>query len=343
MHVFTRRGLGIIFSVLCWCATIWMIGWCCHKYYLDEDETVVSFNTFYASPIDVYPSFSLCFTSPYDEHKLKKYGNDVTPESYGDFLGGLLWNDRMLDIDYEEVSINYKDYFVGYEVVYRDATTASNKTYEFDNKEAMRQSIPPYVTLGIPNMICFSWDFQFESSIIRAQVKIKSGIFNDDIRPGYADPKTKNRGIGVILHYPNQVMRSQFWKSTWPNRNANASKSYVTSLDLSGMEIINYRSKRTQKCTEGYPEYDQEVLKEILLSVGCRPPYVKSLTNLTLCSNKEQLRKIQDVFMERWQAVDLRHLPCRGLEKLQYDTTEYDTVENDPPTFGVEFTYKELT
>ena len=51
---------------------------------------------------------------------------------------------------------------------------------------------------------------------------------------------------------------------------------------------------------------------------------------------------IQDVFMESWQEVSWRHLPCRGLEKLQYDTTEYDMVESDPPIFGVEFGYKEL-
>ena len=71
--------------------------------------------------------------------------------------------------------------------------------------------------------------------MLKVQVKIKTDIFNDDIRPGYIDPTTKKRGIGVILHYPNQVMRSQFWKSTWSNRNANASKSYITSLDLTGM------------------------------------------------------------------------------------------------------------
>ena len=49
------------FQVLCVIATVMIGSWCCHKYYLNEDLTVITFEPFNSNQENIYPSFSLCF------------------------------------------------------------------------------------------------------------------------------------------------------------------------------------------------------------------------------------------------------------------------------------------
>ena len=59
MHGLTQKCFEKIFCLLCWCGTIGMVLLQCHKYYMDEDTTVIQYNVFYHSPTDVFPSFSI--------------------------------------------------------------------------------------------------------------------------------------------------------------------------------------------------------------------------------------------------------------------------------------------
>ena len=99
-----------------------MIGVGVYKYSLNEDATVVSFKQYYGTSLDIYPSLSVCITSPFEEDNLKALGSNVTSKKYVDFLMGSLKKDELFKIDYKNVSLNPIDYVLGYDITYRNQT-----------------------------------------------------------------------------------------------------------------------------------------------------------------------------------------------------------------------------
>ena len=344
MEIFGWKYFDYSFKALCIGLTIVMIALCCYNYSLDEDMTSVSFRPFYLTENDIYPTVSICITLPYEQYKLDLYGRNVTALNYSAFLSGHFWNADLMEIDYESVVLSPLDYFVGYEVEYRNATRVIRYyNSSLTGKEEYTEILVPTNRISMANMICFGIDVVLEKSIYGLSMKLKTSIFKDGIRPNRTGSLTFNRGVGIVLHYPKQIFRNKWWKTNWPTRNANDSKNYIISYDVGGMEVIRYRNKRAQRCKEGYPDYDDDTFREILTTVGCRPPYTKSQPNLTMCTNAEQLKKIVSLQIQLWEGDDLRHLPCSGVEKLITGITESDEEETKDPYFTIALSIKDLT
>ena len=344
MEIFGWKYFDYSFKALCIGLTIGMIALCCYNYSLDEDMTSVSFQAFYLTENDIYPSVSICISLPYEQFKLDFYGRNVTALNYSAFLSGYFWNDDLMEIDYGSVVLNPLDYLVGYEVEYRNTTRVINSyNRSARSHEKNTEILSPTNRILMSNMICFGIDTVLDRSIYGLSMKIKTSIFQDGIRPNHMDPLTFKRGISIILHYPKQIFRNKWWKNNWPSRNANDSKNYIISYDVGGMEVIRYRNKRARRCKEGFPDYDDDTFQEILTTVGCRPPYTKSQPNLTLCKNSEQMKNIVNLQMKLWEGDDLRHLPCSGVEKLITGITESDEEETKDPYFTIALNIKDLT
>ena len=73
----------------------------------------------------------------------------------------------------------------------------------------------------------------------------------------------------------------------------------------------------------------------------CRPPYVTTFQNL--CSNQTSLKNIRSKLVDLWNGVDPNHLPCNGMEKVNYEVTEYDLKEANPAYLEVMFRHRDLT
>ena len=80
---------------------------------LDEDVSRIAFKTFNSNENGIYPAVTLCFTNPLLDKKLAEYGTGVNITSYNNFLQGIMWDDRMANIDFDDVSVNFEDYLVG--------------------------------------------------------------------------------------------------------------------------------------------------------------------------------------------------------------------------------------
>ena len=340
----TWKYFNHAFKVLCIGLTICMITLCCYNYWLDEDATVLSFQQFYDTKNDILPYASICITSPYEREKLAAYGTNVTSYKYSDFLTGRIWNDELKRIDYDSVVLNPSDYVLGYGIHYRNNSRVTNNYNTSTSGNDKNQNILlPKNRISMANMVCFGIDAILEKNIYAFDIKVKTNIFLDGIRPNYMTPLTVNRGLGVILHYPKQIFRTKWWTNYWPTRQINDSKNYMVSYDIRGMEVVRYRNKRAQPCNEGFPDYDEETLQEILEIVGCRPPYAKSNRNFTLCDNSEQMKDIATRQVRLWEGDNLMHLPCSGIEKLNTGITESDEDETRNPYFTISFNVKDIT
>ena len=98
------------FRFLCILTTIVLTGWCLYKYTLDEDVSLVAFVKFNDDKQKVYPAITFCFWNPFYNQKLKRYGTGINTSTYSYFLQGILWDDRMVSIDYDDVTVSLEDY-----------------------------------------------------------------------------------------------------------------------------------------------------------------------------------------------------------------------------------------
>ena len=62
--------------------------------------------------MSLYPSATLCFANKFKEDILQKHGRGINGSSYFSFLQGTHWDERMLNINYENVTTNLQDYVV---------------------------------------------------------------------------------------------------------------------------------------------------------------------------------------------------------------------------------------
>ena len=126
-------------------------------------------------------------------------------------------------------------------------------------------------------------------------------------------------------------------------RSNQASKNYEINFDVRGIEVMRYRNKQQQSCREGNYDYSLEAFKEALKDIGCRPPYSPNNDNYSLCESQEKMKEFNKRQLLLFGGLDLRHKPCDYLAKLNYDVTEADLTETDPPFFTIKFNFKEDT
>ena len=132
------------FKFFCVVLTIYALYQGIYKYFKNEDATVVSFRSWFMTSNDIFPSVSICITSPFEEKKLKALGSNVTSNEYGNFLKGSLKKDELLNIDYKKVSLKPIDYVLGYEIIYRDQTVLmKNYTSNFNENGDDKDLILP--------------------------------------------------------------------------------------------------------------------------------------------------------------------------------------------------------
>ena len=180
-----RPNMNFTFHILCALAAFSMIVYCSYRFLLNEDVTEIG----YKPMKDNYPDLTLCFYPPFLEHKLKAYGEDLETWQYGLFLTGHYWDERMLSIDYENVTIDWREYFL------------DSCVYSSHNNDGC-QKITDVRSFSFMNYKCFSiLPDTNKKTISNLELRIKTSIFSNGIRP-------QSGGFRVHLHYRSQFLRS---------------------------------------------------------------------------------------------------------------------------------------
>merc|ERR1712223_1751829 len=117
-----KKSIEYFFHIACIVAAISTTSWCVYIFSQDHDVCLVDFKQYNEEKEYIYPSFSLIFVNPFIEEKLKLYGKGINATTYSQFLEGLYWDERTLNISYDEVTIDIADYFFGYDIMHADLT-----------------------------------------------------------------------------------------------------------------------------------------------------------------------------------------------------------------------------
>ena len=112
-----KRTLMRLFHMNCFLAALGLTCWCWYKYMKDDDVSLVNYKRYHSEQNSIYPSRTLCFNNPFLNHKLQDIGEGINTTTYSKFLEGLHWDERLLHIDYDNVTIDLDKYLDGVRVV----------------------------------------------------------------------------------------------------------------------------------------------------------------------------------------------------------------------------------
>ena len=208
----TTNNVSTWFHFVCILATTILLCYCTRKYIENESNSLIDFQLYHDTEKDIYPTLSLCFGNEgiYDNEKLDKTYQINNATKYITFLEGKLWDDHMLNVDYDAVTMSLQDYVE--EVSIRVNTYHSSPVYKWINNDLQHMPtandkqderlFPFYTSFRQASMKCFSFDLNQEFI-----PEIKGEI----VRVIFVRMKSVSaRGVSLsyFMHYPNQLLRS---------------------------------------------------------------------------------------------------------------------------------------
>ena len=138
-----------------------------------EISAMVDFRPYLETEKDIYPSLSLCFKNSefentsennhgiYQKTPLINLYGLKDPTTYIEFLEGSRWDDSLLNIDYDRVTMNLVDYVETVSIRVNSHQSDPVYTWNF-NQEDSKETFPFRTTLRQARVKCFSFDFSLD-------------------------------------------------------------------------------------------------------------------------------------------------------------------------------------
>ena len=185
------------------CLTLAMITFWAYKFSLNNDLCLVDYKSYGEDTDDVYPMLSVCLNNPFLIQNLHEYGSEINETSYLDHLRGEIFSEKLMAIDYDNVTSDLNKYVQPYYEYkyYIQRTNGSVEYYPIDdkNKHLFRVTYGGFWFTYFYK--CFAHEIPHDKSIQGVSIHLRNEIFPPGIkRNGYE--------FFTLLHYPNQVLLS---------------------------------------------------------------------------------------------------------------------------------------
>ena len=282
MEVLLKQCLRSLFISCCVLIAISICGYWVYKFRLDEDLSVITYREFFEREYDIHPTVSLCIKNPFLGQRLAE--NGVNQSSYLDFLKGNDYSEEMLNIKFDDTTIDISDYVKGYRLYFRNGSRIDYNSQL--NREQIKKLI--YVSYnGVQDFDggfhkCFALDIPRIPNLLIVRILLSNNIFPSGKRPMFG-------GLRVIYHLPQQFLladTNQKWE--WSFRAAN--ESYKMRFQIGGNTIMRKRNKRVNKCIASHVQYDDWFMHRYRIQSRCNLPYGKQDQMLPVCNTKELIK-----------------------------------------------------
>ena len=157
--------LKYVYVLILVSGTIWLGIDCFRCYLKNEDVSQTEYKRFhYDDPDNVYPSITFCVEHPLLPEKLQNINDGINISTYRDFLRGSYWDDRLLEVDYDNVTASLDDSLLGVKMMlHQDYNQKyymySHKGTKFPGEKGSLKFVPDFqVSLRLWNKKCFSFD-----------------------------------------------------------------------------------------------------------------------------------------------------------------------------------------
>ena len=323
------------FRIICVALTISIMSWCIYRYHINDDVSMVSFESFHYRDTFLYPSTTLCFYNPFLEQRLENYGKGINITSYSEFLQGKYSDDRMYRINYDDVTRSAEDFLLQMSIKLEDGTTIM--IHDANNQST---GIPPHQRIGgsfysvnyrsgIKKCFSFNVPYMRRRLVWSLFIKFKADIFprgRRPVTPNFDGSNSKEGGFMVSFHYPNQYYRSfGTWKYLWESITHRRYKDircsgYYMRFRIKGIEVLERRDKPLQPCNNDWLSDDQNLTLRLKNVVGCQVRHeIQADSNLPICSHTKDIAKI---LTPSHDEIQMSPGPCKEIKRLKYEYEE---------------------
>ena len=339
MRYIQLNQINLTLHVVCFAIVVAyaIINYC--NFVRNDDLCEVSFKNFHSEIDAPYPSLTMCLMSPIVQERLSAHSGTINISSYESYLMGKTHDvaSQAINIPYDNVSIQATDFILRADV----------NPKRFGKRYKIEKIITQSHRFMNGIMKCFTFDVPYVKGEVMNAMNI---VFSNVIFPNGILPSDgwKSGGIQLFLHYPKQFLRSfssnkRFWAVT------NSTNNLRARLYLKGMEVLTKRHKKgIEDCQDGVP-YDDWTAQQIMDKVGCRPPHWAFAGDISLCTKKEELRRIGELFWDIFYGTMRNEsiTPCTEIRKLdlEHEETEDATVKENQTRISLHFignSYKEI-
>ena len=331
----------IVFHLICITAVIVWSRDCIRHYYENRNALHVLERRFQSKNSSVYPTISLCFSSPFKTNLLGKYEKRLTPLEYSNFLMGKSeYSASLANISFNNVALRLEDFLIS-------ANLSTKNIGAHEEEKSITSSIS---TLNVNVIVwrflkCFSFNIPYEEHVIinRLSIILNRNVFTNKTRP--MDGWSSHLGMSIFYHLPNQLLNSyQTRKIMWP---AESVRSYAVIVYLSNIEINIRRRKNFDTCTK-VSNYDEWIIRRIISSASCYPHYWNRYSYVPECNTTNQLRKISEDLWNIFYGNEFVSPPCRSMAHINVEYLDSEAWNTEPKNslyFSVFFrdnTFKEV-
>ena len=191
------------FKFACFSTAFAMTVFWLYKHMKDEDLCQLDFKPFNTLASEQHPILSICFTNPILEAKLKLFNSSLTEQHYLDIIKGESPYNGIDKIDFEDVTLNLADFYLGDTIQFRNGTLVGGGYPNLLNDQ------PQVSFSGLQDNIalvkCFGLQFNY-TDITYASFGFNSSIFPNGIGP--------NSQFYVYIHMPDQLLMSTSFHNT---------------------------------------------------------------------------------------------------------------------------------
>ena len=287
------------------------------RYLHNDDSTSVAYKNFNETPVDRYPTFSICLLSQYWFHLQLIFDNElktkfgITGREYnqllrGDDIAKNLWGttigfSNISQIDHDQFSIKLKSFLIEFGFETQDEIHA-----KYGSSKVANESLPFYVSYTDPDTICFTRKSETESYVIRktdwlslelAYLSDLHGIFN------------------IYIHHPGQLLRSLGTPNfeTIPYHELDEYNKKL-SLRLNHVSVLRKRQNAKIPCDHKDHDDDTRFKMEVIKRVGCVPIYWKPIMptddSFQSCATSKEMADIFYAIKNKKDIMASYEQPC---------------------------------
>ena len=283
MEISLKALFNYTLFLLCTFATVFMCIYWVYRYSLNEDFGVVTYKGFYERENDASPTVSLCLENPFLNQELAKYG--VNKSLYLQFLKGEYMSRDMMNVNYQNISIDIADYIKGYHTYFRNGSVLKSDTGLNIQEKRKLTHVSFNGFIGSPRRFkkCFALNIPRTQDLHEFRILISNRIFPNGKRPIYDR-------FRAIYHISQQfLLYGNNKKWIWPYRAAN--ECYKMRFIITGITIMVSRNKQNYKCIESWDDYDDWVVRNENIKRKCSGPLDKFENLIPMCNTKESIKK----------------------------------------------------
>ena len=313
MVALTRKAFKSSFTIVCAIVVTFMVGYWFYKFeYEDRDIGVVDYAMLEEEENIELPAVSLCFMYPFIEENL--WALKLTGWKYHAFLSGEFFNEKYQQIDYANVTLDIKKYFLSSRGHFRNKNgifyEKKRKFYPINHMESFSGFF------GGNFLKCFT--MRYEGKDHR---KIESIYFTYNKTRLLADWfGSSEPNLYVIVHHLGQFLIENKMKSDIEHFVLDDQESVV--VNFKDYEILKRRNSRNRKCLDVTNDYDKTILEEWVRRKGCRPPYLNGNYSLQRCDTKEKM--IDSMIETNIRRTLGSPMACQRISRIKYKLKNYE-------------------